>query len=168
MIKRYRRPRPRFNVGRAGSSAARSGTRSSARNALNATQDISEKAATGGKEIQKGFIKTAQAFAEQIDDSAAGRWVDNKTGLSSMGKELYKQSKKQGGPGITKGFGDAAEKTGYVSRKTVDGKKVIEDVNVGKIAGAYVGLSAGARVISGGGLYKDNQGNTNIAGIPFV
>nr|DAU23756.1 MAG TPA: hypothetical protein [Caudoviricetes sp.] len=40
--------------------------------------------------------------------------------------------------------------------------------NYGKIAGSYIGVSAAARVASGGGLYKDKNGNTNIAGVPFI
>jgi hypothetical protein len=38
----------------------------------------------------------------------------------------------------------------------------------GTIAGSALGVSAGYRVLSGGGLYKDKNGNTNIIGIPFV
>ena len=41
-------------------------------------------------------------------------------------------------------------------------------VNIGKIAGSYIGVSAAARVATGGGLYKDRNGNTNIAGVPFI
>lgn len=41
-------------------------------------------------------------------------------------------------------------------------------VNVGKIAGSYIGVSAAARVATGGGLYKDRNGNTNVAGVPFI
>lgn len=38
----------------------------------------------------------------------------------------------------------------------------------GKIAGSYIGMSAAARVATGGGLYRDRNGNTNIAGVPFI
>lgn len=41
-------------------------------------------------------------------------------------------------------------------------------VNVGKIAGSYIGVGVAARVATGGGLYKDRNGNTNIAGVPFI
>lgn len=41
-------------------------------------------------------------------------------------------------------------------------------LNYGKIAGSYIGVSAAARVATGGGLYKDRNGNTNIAGVPFI
>jgi len=37
-----------------------------------------------------------------------------------------------------------------------------------KIAGSYMGASAVGRLASGGGLYKDREGNTDIIGIPFI
>lgn len=43
-----------------------------------------------------------------------------------------------------------------------------DKLNYGKIAGSYIGMSAAARVATGGGLYKDRNGSTNIAGIPFI
>lgn len=38
----------------------------------------------------------------------------------------------------------------------------------GKIAGAMSGIGVGYRVLSGGGLYRDKDGNVDIAGIPFI
>lgn len=37
-----------------------------------------------------------------------------------------------------------------------------------RVAGAAVGLSATGRILSGGGIYKDGDGNTDIIGIPFI
>lgn len=37
-----------------------------------------------------------------------------------------------------------------------------------RVAGTYAAASVGARVISGGGLYKDRYGNSNIPGVPFI
>jgi hypothetical protein len=42
------------------------------------------------------------------------------------------------------------------------------NLNYGTIAGSYLGVSAGYRMASGGGLYKDRKGNTNLIGIPFI
>lgn len=41
-------------------------------------------------------------------------------------------------------------------------------LNGAKIGAAGVGLGIGYRGISGGGLYRDKDGNTDIAGIPFI
>jgi phage-related protein len=38
----------------------------------------------------------------------------------------------------------------------------------GTVAGSYIGASAAYRVASGGGLYRDKNGNNNIIGVPFV
>lgn len=38
----------------------------------------------------------------------------------------------------------------------------------GRIAGTYAAAAVGSRVVSGGGLYKDRYGNSNIPGVPFI
>ena len=38
----------------------------------------------------------------------------------------------------------------------------------GRIAGTYAAAAVGSRIISGGGLYKDRYGNSNIPGVPFI
>lgn len=43
-----------------------------------------------------------------------------------------------------------------------------QKLNYGKIAGSYIGTAAALRVASGGGAYKDKNGNTNLIGVPFV
>ena len=40
--------------------------------------------------------------------------------------------------------------------------------NAAKIAGSIGGLAIGYRFASGGGLYRDKDGNVDIAGIPFI
>lgn len=47
-------------------------------------------------------------------------------------------------------------------------KDVPAELNYGKIAGSYIGASAAARVVTGGGLTRDKNGNTNIIGVPFI
>ena len=46
------------------------------------------------------------------------------------------------------------------------------DLRIGRAAGAamvgYTGLSTAGRIVTGGGLYKDAEGNTDIIGIPFI
>ena len=37
-----------------------------------------------------------------------------------------------------------------------------------KIAGGYMMASGAGRIATGGGLYKDNNGNTDIIGIPLI
>ena len=37
-----------------------------------------------------------------------------------------------------------------------------------KLAGSYIAASGTARIATGGGVYKDGSGNTDIIGIPFI
>ena len=65
------------------------------------------------------------------------------------------------------GFGQAFKKA--------FGEEIINDAgekamrwNNKKIAGSFLGAAVAGRVLTGGGLYKDGNGNTNIVGLPFV
>ena len=41
-------------------------------------------------------------------------------------------------------------------------------LRMGRIAGSYMAAAAGARVLSGGGITKDRNGNNNLIGVPFI
>ncbi len=51
-----------------------------------------------------------------------------------------------------------------LSNAYMDGDKL----RMGRVAGTFVGASAAARFATGGGLYKDRNGSTNIIGLPFI
>lgn len=53
-----------------------------------------------------------------------------------------------------------AVKTAHMNQ---DGSK-----NWGAIAGSALTAGVGMRVLSGGGIYKDGNGNTDVAGLPFI
>lgn len=57
------------------------------------------------------------------------------------------------------GFGDALSK----AHKGKDG-----NLALGKVAGTGAALGVAGRVVTGGGLYKDQYGRTNLPGIPFI
>lgn len=46
--------------------------------------------------------------------------------------------------------------------------KVKMNYDAKKIAGTAIGVSMAGRVVTGGGLYKDSNGNFNIPGLPFI
>lgn len=56
------------------------------------------------------------------------------------------------------GFGEA------LSGAYMNGDKLRMD----RVAGTFIGASTAARVATGGGLYKDRNGSTNIIGLPFI
>lgn len=49
------------------------------------------------------------------------------------------------------------------SAHTVNGK-----LSTGKMLGTFATVSVAGRVATGGGLYKDQNGNFNIPGLPFI
>lgn len=57
------------------------------------------------------------------------------------------------------GFVDAVK----TAHQTADGKW-----NPAAIAGSYIAASSAYRIMSGGGLTRDANGNPNVIGIPFV
>lgn len=78
---------------------------------------------------------------------------DKYTGVPTLARSMAKEKQS---------FSAAAEKAGYFTKQGENTK-----LNYGKIAGGYLTASAGVRIASGGGLYKDNQGATDLMGVPF-
>ena len=85
--------------------------------------------------------------------------LNNGLGAGEMAYRVFKNEE---------GIKDAAIRTFAKNGEDVLSKKAKMKLNYGKIAGSYIGLSAGARVLSGGGLYKDRNGNENLIGVPFI
>lgn len=68
-----------------------------------------------------------------------------------------------------RGFANAYKKDPNIGKALSSAYKNNDGtLKAGAIAGSYIGASAGARIVSGGGLTKDRNGNTNIIGVPFV
>ena len=55
-----------------------------------------------------------------------------------------------------------------ISQALATGFKDGDKLRMDRVAGTFVGASAAARVATGGGLYKDRNGSTNIIGLPFI
>jgi len=109
-----------------------------------------------------------------IEDIVAGKGIleGNKAinnlfgGVEWIGRTLDNQGNsfartfKKGSNEIIEQFGDNPEVLAEQLNKA--------DWDTGKIAGAYIGTAALGRIASGGGLYRDKAGNTNLIGVPFV
>lgn len=76
-------------------------------------------------------------------------------GLETVGRFLNGEGMKS----IEKTFAKAGEDGVRSAANGWDG---------GKIAGSYIGASVAGRIATGGGIYKDGNGNTNLIGVPFV
>ena len=69
-------------------------------------------------------------------------------------------------------FGQAIKSTFGKAERDAAGNIVSRSAengwDVGKIAGSYLGVATAGRVLTGGGVYRDANGDTNIIGVPFV
>lgn len=107
------------------------------------------------------------------NEKIMGAW-DNLGGAIEVGRRIYKD-KDSVGNALIRTFAkdsETAERVIKANKQIADGVKDVKkeklELNAGKIAGSYIGLSAGMRIATGGGLYQDKNGNTNIMGIPFI
>lgn len=109
-----------------------------------------------------GIGRCSQAIGGAFDVLAAP-WRGLKSYAGSKGeKDLT---------GAAQAMFGAAEKDsmmGALNFTTGKGTENEMHWNAGKMASAAAGLGLGYRFLSGGGLYRDKNGNTDVAGIPFV
>lgn len=86
----------------------------------------------------KGLTGDAAKYMSQFSQDASGNWLKD-------GKKM--------------GMLDKAE----AFMHNADGS-----YNKTAIAGSYLGLAGGMRLVGGGGLTRDGRGNHDIVGIPFI
>ena len=113
------------------------------------------------EEIEAAKRKAAEAFkADKLKEAAEKDLENAKKGFGNIGNKYF------GGIADTyKGTkaGDGFWNSLEAAHKNTDGTYRWD-----RIAGTYAAAAIGSRVISGGGLYKDKYGNTNLPGIPFI
>lgn len=109
----------------------------------------------------EGFFKTIMKDASKVAEGPIGKTFDKHTGLMSFAKGFTKEGSKYKGSALSR----ASQQAGYITKNAAG---ELTNVDYGKIAKGYVAASAGARIATGGGLYKDAKGNTNLIGIPFI
>ena len=61
-----------------------------------------------------------------------------------------------------------AVKGAYYKTVKDESGNLVKQLNARAVAGTAVSAGMATRIASGGGLYKDRNGNTNIPGIPFL
>lgn len=111
----------------------------------------------GAKSFQDGLIDgirsltTPKLRSNQAINGIAKGAINNGTGAFEVAHRVMGPQKQ--------GFKQAVKETFSHADGTL---------NYGKIAGSYIGASAAARVVSGGGVYKDQNGNSNLIGVPFI
>ena len=109
--------------------------------------------------------------SDEFKKVAAG--LNDALGMTSRGTEAIKPSTAEtvfNGPNslarsLFKSSHEGARWDNIVMNK---GKEDEWRLSGRRVAGAFVGASALGRLASGGGIYKDADGNTDIIGIPFI
>lgn len=119
------------------------------------------------KYVDKATAKTSRAYkvGKNTTNFLAGGIRDTIGNMSKV---------EAGGKGMK--FGEALATAHKSVVKDAKGKAIINKTtgkaemkyNAGKIAGTFAGVSMAGRVVTGGGLYRDKNGNVNLPGIPFI
>ena len=103
----------------------------------------------------------AYKLADSLPEFAGkvGKWLDSNqaiNGLADTYGNLFGKGKIEGEDFFT-----------AIKRAHTKGN-LGKELSFGRIAGSAVGVGAAARIATGGGLYKDKNGNTDVIGIPFI
>lgn len=117
------------------------------------------------KSFMDDVVKSVKTLSKLHSNEPIIKVAQNMTGgFEAAGKVLGKD--RMGiGEALTKTFATNGDDL-YKNGERIANAKA--NWNYGKIAGSYIGVSAAARVATGGGLYKDKNGNTNLIGVPFI
>lgn len=112
--------------------------------------------------VASNMTKNQLKYAKKgkiVAQATKTKGVQNPTMLNKVGDAVW------GGIRDTK----TAVKGGQsISQALTTGYMNGDKLNMGRAAGTFVAASAGARIATGGGLYKDRNGSTNIIGLPFI
>lgn len=114
-------------------------------------------------------INDVYDIAKNLAETAFSPWIEGvkylgeSEGTKRSGREMAKRMFGGDGNGLT---------DFTIGKKFAEDGKTVTDpgitLNGAKIATGAASLGIGYRALSGGGLYRDKDGNMDIAGIPFV
>ena len=143
------------------------------------------------KKMSEGIKDFATGVYRSIDKKAASKIINNNKskGIApDVAKNLYKQSTKSAGFKAGVAVANSAPLRGITgsAKAMIGAKNAGKDISLakaikqghmkadgksydmGKIAGTTFSIGVAGRIASGGGLYKDKYGNTNLPGVPFI
>ena len=122
--------------------------------------------ANGAKFIEDlvGGVKSAGSILKS--NKAINEIGSNMGGVFEAGGKMFGKEKMGFQEAVLKTFATNGDKLFDEAGKRI--KDVPVNLNYGKIAGSYIGAAAVGRVVTGGGIYKDKNGNSNLIGVPFI
>lgn len=143
--------------------------------------------------IGRSMTKFAQGVYSELGDDAAKSVLKkvNKEAMTDTQKVMFQGGKKIANAPMFSGIMDSArmynnakiaakadpDKAMGVFKAIAEGHKtftkdasgkMVGSYSAGKIAGTVGTVGVAGRLITGGGLYKDGNGNFNLPGIPFI
>jgi hypothetical protein len=111
-----------------------------------------------------GFVEDTVALAKQ----AMQKNLHSGDAINKIGKGGHRDPGFLGGiPGSVINYRSGNSK-GIMEAVSDAHKKKDGSWSPAAIAGSFMAAGVGYRAISGGGVYKDSNGNTNLAGVPFI
>ena len=113
----------------------------------------------GMREIQANMSEAQRKHIAEAGKKAGQKILD--IGLGKQAAKTYQNSK--AGLPIKQ-----AVKGAYYKTVKDESGNLVKQLNARAVAGTAVSAGMATRIASGGGLYKDRNGNTNIPGIPFL
>ncbi len=128
-------------------------------------KNLAEAVALNEKGVTSDEMLAAQRTAfEGKKDRYLQRVKDNENRINNLAQDRGGMVS-SGVAGMAKGVG------GYFAAsdmRGLSGRAMTAAVRTGTAGAAYMGANAGLRYLSGGGLTYNNQGERDIAGIPFI
>lgn len=128
--------------------------------AIDKSKNIAAKNAEKGMRINNNIKRVpskSKVVMEPTTSAKVGNWAGGGTRDSIKAYKNMGDSDKSMIDAIKKGH----KKVG------ADGK-LLEDYDMGKIAGTTFSVGVAGRIATGGGLYRDRYGNVNLPGVPFI
>lgn len=142
-------------------------------------------------DMGKSVLRATSGIIDGLDPKKTLKYVDKATAKTSRAYKMGKGTTnflaggirdtignmtkvEAGGKGMK--FGEALATAHKTIAKDANGKAMINKAtgkaemkySAGKIAGTFAGVSMAGRVVTGGGLYRDKNGNVNLPGVPFI
>lgn len=109
-------------------------------------------------------------FADSILKKTDGLGIlHSNQAINKIGKFVGGETADVGLRGVLKGVSEGTNLKSIAKNAYFNGEDIaLKNANWKAIGGTYIGASVAGRVATGGGLYKDRTGKTNIPVVPFV
>ena len=122
--------------------------------------------AEGAKDFAAGVYKGMDG---QATNKVTKKMLNRKSSqMVNMGSAFAKSAPMKGISGSASHYMQAPKANRSVINSIKAGHMTNGNLDMKKVAGTAATIGVAGRVATGGGLYRDRYGNTNLPGIPFI